>query len=72
MKNNKNINYQNTRALLKNKEVLLKYHYNFFGYVKLFAGGTPIPSSVDVLRKLDKKIIKTIKDYKSLDDLADT
>jgi hypothetical protein len=51
--------------------VEFKFHYGPLGYLKLMFGGTPIPISIDVFRKLDHKFVKTIKDKSLLDGLAD-
>jgi len=58
--------------LTHNNDIELKYHYGILGYLKLIAGGTALPKSVDVLNKTDKSVIKIIHNKKLLNQLADS
>ena len=57
--------------LTHSNDIEFKYHYHLLGYLKLIAGGTAIPKSIDILDKESHLVIKTIDDKKLLDELAD-
>lgn len=64
--------YTYSDSLLKDTSIKLKYHYHLIGYLKLIAGGTATPTSIDIIRKSDKKFIRKIKRQEILDQLADS
>ncbi len=61
----------NTQHLQNSNTIEFHYNYNFLGILKMMAGGTPIPESIEIFRKSDHKYIATLKNKKLLDEMAD-
>lgn len=63
--------FRNTEALTHNMDIKFKYHYSFVGYIKLLAGGTALPKSVDIINKNDHSLIRVVKDEELLNGLGE-